>query len=122
MMDFPEGRANFANDDSYFLTQCSKPAYMSERVLNYYKKTKKDNRAEVVAKLAKMAEFLDNPDPSYEDSVGRDKTSEELHLEELSIPEGWGFSIKKSFRMFISSLPLDTFPANFARKCTKMCL
>jgi hypothetical protein len=83
MMDFPEGRANFANEDSFFLSQCSKPAYMSERVLKYYKKRKKDDRAGIISKLTKMALHLDNPDPTYEDSVGRDRTSEEVYLEEL---------------------------------------
>jgi hypothetical protein len=30
--------------------------------------------------------------------------------------------MKKTFRMFVSSLPLPDFPAPFARKCTKMAL
>jgi dynein heavy chain len=38
------------------------------------------------------------------------------------LPDTWRFSIKKEFRIFISTEPSELFPTNFVRRCTKMAL
>ena len=121
MNDFPEGRANFAVDETTLMHHAVRPEYMSEKVRSFMKVSKKEAREKYLKELIEISRVLDNPEKDVS-HLGREKNSNEKSFEELSIPDRWSFPIKKSFRMFISSLPLDTFPPNFARKCTKMCL
>jgi len=47
---------------------------------------------------------------------------EEKSLEELVFPETLLFPIHKNFRIFLTTFPVDYFPATFARKCKKITL
>lgn len=94
---------------------------MSENNKQDGKKIVKDDREKHRRKLDEITNVIANPDPSYE-QVGREKTPDEKKLEEFLLPDGWQFSIKKEFRIFISSEPSSEFPTNFVRRCTKLAL
>lgn len=43
-------------------------------------------------------------------------------MKELVFPDAFPFPIHKKFRLWVSVIPVPSFPANFARRCLKISL
>lgn len=78
--EFPEGKATFSQDESYFINRVNKPRFLSEHIADDGKQKILNDREKYRKILFELANVLDNPDPSYE-SVGRDKGVDEKKLE-----------------------------------------
>jgi hypothetical protein len=76
MVEFPEGKANFAEDEISFMNRQKKPENMAGHVREEYEKDKLAGRKFILDRLRDLAKCIDDPDPSYE-SVGREKGAEE---------------------------------------------
>ena len=62
MNDFPEGRANFAVDETTLMHHAVRPEYMSEKVRSFMKVSKKEAREKYLKELIEISRVLDNPE------------------------------------------------------------
>ena len=50
----------------------------------------------------------------------REPTEEELSLKDFTFPESLAFPVNNKFRLWLSTIPVPEFPADFARRCMKI--
>lgn len=80
MLDFPDGRAAFADEEASFMITHKRPAQLFESVKQEERTRKEDAQKIVLKELDELSQWLDNPDPN-QDQVLRVRTSAEKALD-----------------------------------------
>jgi hypothetical protein len=64
LLDFPDGRAAFADEEASFMITHKRPAAPFESVLAEERQRKSDAQKLVLKDLNELGHWLDNPDPN----------------------------------------------------------
>ena len=72
-----------------------------------------------MARLDELEKFARDAEEKNE---FREKTQEEKCMDDLVFPDQLRFPISKTFRLWLSVIPVANFPSNFARRCFKITL
>ena len=92
---------------------------MPDEVKRLRQKMKDQERARILAQLEEYEMLQKEAEAKNE---VRELTVEEKNLKDFVFPELLMFPIHKNFRLWLGTIPTESFPSNFARRCLKVSL